>query len=117
MAPARRKKFKRTKNRNTKRITDRAVVVARVNRWKHSDIGDASLYGYTRKLKEFKAFCENNEPDVLNTERVAKTLATKLRLPESKKIACAFNLAKLKLSGFNRCTWSKYTTTYIIIGF
>ena len=99
MAPAPRRKYTRKKNRNTKRITDRAVVIARITRWKHSDISDASLYGYVQKLKEFKAFCESNEPAVLHTERVAKKLQEDLHLPDSKKMACCFNLAKLKLTG------------------
>ena len=100
MTPAPKRKSTRKKTPNTKRITDRAVVIARITRWKHSDIGDASLYGYIRKLKEFKAFCENNEPSVLNTERRAKKLQDDLRLPDSKKMACYFNLARLKLTGY-----------------
>ena len=79
MAPAPRQKYTRKKNRNTKRITDRAVVIARITRWKHSDISDASLYGYIQKLKEFKAFCESNEPAVLHTEMAAKKLQADLR--------------------------------------
>ena len=75
-------------------------VLARITRWKHSDIGDASLYGYIRKLKEFLAFCKNNEPGVLYTKSVAKKLQEDLRLPDSKKMACYFNLAKLKLTGY-----------------
>ena len=100
MTPAPKRKSTRKKTPNTKRITDRAVVIARITRWKHSDIGEASLYGYIRKLKEFKAFCENNEPSVLNTERRAKKLQDDLRLPDSKKMACYFNLARLKLTGY-----------------
>ena len=60
-----------SKIRNTRIIINRAVVRSRVDRWKNTDIGDSSLYGYTRKLKEFQEFCKNNEPAVLNTERKA----------------------------------------------
>ena len=100
MTPAPQRQYTRKKTPNTKRITDRAVVIARITRWKHSDIGEVSLYGYIRKLKEFKTFCENNEPSVLYTERRAKKLQDDLRLPDSKKMACYFNLARLKLTGY-----------------
>ena len=91
---------KKRKSRNTRQITNRAVVRARILTWKNADVGASSLYGYTRKIKEFHEFCTNNEPSVLLTERQANTLQKKLKLPDTKKIACQFNLAKLKLSGY-----------------
>ena len=56
---------KKRKSRNTRQITNRAVVRARILTWKNADVGASSLYGYTRKIKEFHEFCTNNEPSVL----------------------------------------------------
>jgi hypothetical protein len=40
-----RTRTKKQKSRNTRAITNRAVVRARIDRWKNTDVGDSSLYG------------------------------------------------------------------------